>query len=106
MQKMMRQKDLVAALGVQQRVVTRWENDEARPRQKTLEKLAEVLGVTVEELTVQAKDEPFAALVDDPELQELLVDLPKLQQNQRDALKTVLRDMLAKCRMEAALRGA
>lgn len=101
---MMKQKDLVSALGVQQRMVTRWENDEALPRPKTLEKIAEVLGVSSEELLAQAHKAPLAQ-VDDPELQQLLQELPQLQANQKEALKTVIRDMLTKCRLEAALKG-
>ena len=104
MQKAMKQKDLVNALGVQQRMVTRWENDEALPRPKTLEKIAQVLGVAVDELLAEAHQAPVAQ-VDDPELQQLLRELPNLQPNQRDALKTVLRDMLTKCRLELALKG-
>lgn len=102
MQKMMKQKDLVNALGVQQRLVTRWENDEAIPRPKTLERIAEILGVSHEELLAQAHQ---TGQVDDPELQQLLHELPQLQPNQKEALKTVIRDMLTKCRLEAALKG-
>ena len=75
MQKAMKQKDLVNALGVQQRMVTRWENDEALPRPKTLEKIAQVLGVAVDELLAEAHQAPVAQ-VDDPELQQLLRELP------------------------------
>ena len=100
----MKQKDLVNALGVQQRMVTRWENDEALPRPKTLEKIAQALGVTQEELMAEAH-QASAVLADDPELQQLLRELPQLQPNQKEALKTVLRDMLAKCRLESALKG-
>ena len=60
MQKAMKQKDLVNALGVQQRMVTRWENDEALPRPKTIEKIARVLGVTPEELLAEAHPAPVA----------------------------------------------
>ena len=93
MQKLMKQKDLVAALGVQQRMVTRWENDEAQPRPKTLEKLASVLDVTVEELLADAHASPIARL-NDPELQDLVTHLPELLPEQQAALKQVIRDML------------
>ena len=104
MQKAMKQKDLVNALGVQQRMVTRWENDEALPRPKTLQKIAQVLGVTPDELLAEAHPAPVAQ-VDDRELQQLLPEPPNLQPNQREALKTVLRDILTTCRLEMALKG-
>lgn len=101
--KQYRQADLAEKLGIHQTLVARWENDKTRPRRKTLEKLANALDVPVESLLASGFERLPEAL-DDPELTELLQDLPKLTPPQREALKTFLRDMLKLSELQAVLR--
>jgi len=93
MQKQWKQKDLAEKLGIDQRHLVRWEHDQAKPRAKGLRRLAEVLEVSVEELTQEAERNPLSR-IEDPELKELVENIPLLNDAKQAALKTVLRDML------------
>ena len=75
------------------RQLVRWENDQARPRPKALEHLAEVLEVPLEEL-ISEESESSVENIDDPELQDLLGQIHELSTGKLEALKTVLRDMI------------
>jgi transcriptional regulator with XRE-family HTH domain len=101
--KQYRQSDLAEKLGIHQTLVARWENDKTRPRRKTLEKLANALDVSVQSLLASGFERLPEAL-DDPEMTGLLQNLPRLNQAQREALKTFLRDMLKLSELEAVLR--
>ena len=101
MQKTWKQKDLAEKLGVNQRQLVRWEHDQARPRLKALQRMAELFNVPIEELSESASPAP---ITDDPELQELLGHIPSLEPKQLEALKTILSDMVTKSRLEAVLR--
>ena len=92
MQKQWKQKDLAAKLGIDPRHLVRWEHDQAKPRAKALEKLAEVLEVTVPELLLDSQS-PLNRIAD-LELKELVENIPSLNAAKQEALKTVLRDML------------
>lgn len=93
MQKQWKQKDLAAKLGINQRHLVRWELDQAKPRPKGMKLLAEVLEVTVEELVEEAERSPLSR-IEDPELKELVENIPSLNESKQAALKIVLRDML------------
>lgn len=101
--KQYRQSDLAEKLGIHQTLVARWENDKTRPRRKTLERLAEALEIPVQSLLASGFERLPEAL-DDPELTDMLQNLPRLSQPQRDALKTFLRDMLKLSELQAVLR--
>lgn len=103
MQKQWKQKDLAEALGLHPRNLIRWENDQVRPRPKALQHLANVLGVTVEEL--ETGEAAAARFKDDPELLEIVDHILELSLPQREAIKLVVKDMLALRRMEKALQG-
>jgi transcriptional regulator with XRE-family HTH domain len=93
MQKQWKQKDLAELVGVDPRHLVRWEYDRSRPRQKAIEKLAEVLGVSVAELLSEADKNPLSQITD-PELKDLVENIPSLNPSKQEALKIVLRDML------------
>lgn len=56
-EKGMTQKDIADKLGITDKAVSKWERDVAFPDTATIPKLAEILGVSVEEL-MQAKAVP------------------------------------------------
>ena len=93
MQKQWKQKDPVAKLGINRRHLVRWELDQAKPRPKGMKLLAEVLGVTVEELVEEAERSPLSR-IEDPELKELVENIPSLNASKQAARKRGLRDML------------
>lgn len=100
-QKNMSQSDLATQLDVHPRHVTRWETDRIRPRAKTLQKIADALDASLDELLA---GERVAHLdLGDPELSELLAQVPRLEEHQKQALKTLLRDMLTRSQLEELL---
>lgn len=59
-EKGMTQKDIADQLGITDKAVSKWERDVAFPDTATIPKLAEILGISVEEL-MQAKAAPVPA---------------------------------------------
>lgn len=95
------QVELAERVGVSQSYLARWERGHAQPRPKALEKLAEALNVTVEELVTGGSAQLEVALgVSDGELVSLLQELQRLNESELEALKTVIRGLLARSRME------
>ncbi|MCW5866557.1 MAG: helix-turn-helix transcriptional regulator [Candidatus Eremiobacteraeota bacterium] len=92
-QKNWRQQDLADKLGVTPRQLIRWENDQVEISNKTIRKIAEVFGLTPEELTAAPAQSPFEQ-VEDVELRELLSFVPELGDQQTLALKIILREMV------------
>jgi len=92
-QKNWRQQDLADKLGVTPRQLIRWENDQVEISTKTIRKIAEVFGLSPEELTTAAAQSPFERVEDD-ELRELLSFVPELGDQQTLALKIILREMV------------
>lgn len=100
------QAELGERLGVHQSHVQRWESERFRPRDSSLAKIAEVLGTTVDELYRRDGDaEAMASTldIDDPELMDMIIDIPKLGEEELSALKVVLRNFLSQIRVREAL---
>lgn len=98
------QRDLAKLLGVSQSHVAKWETDKAQPRSKALERLAEALDVTVEEILaggLQGLEKTIN--IQDQELLGLLKELQHLSDGEIEALKTVIRGLLARSRIERSL---
>lgn len=104
-QKNLKQAELANTLGVNQSIIARWENDQMRPRKKSLEHLALALEVPYEELLVEDAANSIRDLKGlNPDLADLLQHLPKLAEDQIGALKIIVRDMLTRSQLESALR--
>ncbi len=106
-EKGLRQADVAETLGVHQSYVARWERDQMRPRAELLEKLAEVLDTPVQEL--QAADQKLSSRLleqHDPELVDLFRQAHRLEDQEREALKTFLKSMLTRADLEDALGRA
>ena len=89
------QAQLAERVAMTQAHINKLENDKMKPRPKTLERLAEALGVTVDELTL-ASQSPLASDIVrfDPELSQLLNQIAILTEEQRGALRTFLHSMI------------
>ena len=99
------QVELAKELGVHQSHITRWESDRVRPREGTLQKLASSLDSSVEELLVGGKEALASSFnIDDPELVELLSDIPKLEDEEVGALKILLKGLMSRIRVREALQ--
>ena len=92
-QKNWKQKDLAEQLGITARQLVRWELDQVHPRPNTIEQLAKVLGVTVEDLTMGSRSSAPPS-VEDEELRDLLKCIPEFDAYRLEGLKRVLRDMV------------
>ena len=104
-EKNLKQSELAEALGVNQSIIARWENDQMRPRKKSLEQLAQALELPYEALLVEDAAHAVKELRGlNPDLAELLQQLPKLAEDQIAALKVVVRDMLTRSQLESVLR--
>lgn len=99
------QRDFAEKLGVSQSHVARWESNRSQPRVKALEQIAEVLGVTAEEIMSGDQSNLEKALnIHDGELLQLLREVHNLTEKETDALKTVIRGLLARSRVELSLK--
>ncbi len=106
-QKNLKQADVGELIGVNQSVVARWENDQARPRKQNLIDLAAALDVSLESLLVQDASRAVKDLRGaNPDLADLLQQIPKLAEDQLAALKVVVRDMLTRSQLEGVLRAS
>ncbi len=66
-EKNMKQNELAERLGISAQAVSKWENDVSAPDISILPELADVLGVTVDELLTGEKKEAAVRLLDKPE---------------------------------------
>jgi len=89
--------ELAQRLGMHPNHVGRWEKNQMRPRSKTLEKLAELFEVRLEELIASEGEVSAQLAKEDPELAELVTQIPSLDQDEKAALRLFLRSMLT-CR--------
>lgn len=98
-------KELAERVEVHQTIVGRWESGTAQPRAKSLEKLADVFGISVEQIMAGDYVGVSQALrgTDDPDLMQLVLQLHKLSSQERDALKVVMKSMLARAQVAAAV---
>jgi len=104
--KNMTQRDLAEKLGVSQSHIARWETEKSQPRRKALEELADVLEVSVDEILAGGKESLKLALdIEDKELLSLLQELKNLSNKEVEALKTVIRGLLSRSRIESTLRA-
>ena len=97
----LKQSELAQKLGVTQSMVAKWEGEQARPRQQTLEQLAKVLGVSQEDLLKFGTEQTLLEAQAKPALRELLTQLPQLAEDQIDALRVIVRDMMMRSQMES-----
>lgn len=96
------QGDLAERLNIHQSMVTRWERDQVQPKSSTLERLAEALETTVEDLFSEnengAQKTTIRGLAN-RQLAELLSQVHELDAGDQEALTAVLDAMLTKRRI-------
>jgi len=98
MQKGLSQVELAQMLEIHPSQLNRWEKNTSQPRAQSLEKLATVLGFSVDELRAGDLHRVGHSLqeLDDPELFELFGQVHKLTRDERFALKTCMKAMLTR----------
>lgn len=90
------QAELADKVEVTQSVVARWEKNQVQPRTKALERIADALDVSIDQLLSGDYSKVAMRLneVDDPELVELLGQVDKMNTQERDALKVFMKAIL------------
>lgn len=102
----MTQKDLAAKLFVSAQAVGKWERDEATPNPETLSKIADIFGVTADELLGRPKETPLVN--GDPELTAYLEELrtrPEMRMLFDVTKDATLEDVQTAVKIIEALRG-
>jgi len=96
------QRELADLINIDNSMIARWENGKVLPRSATIQKIAEALEVSVDELLVAFADNPTLHHngLDDSELAELLNNVAVLEARDREALKAVLEAMYVRYRVK------
>lgn len=97
------QDELGEKLGMHPTHISRLENDRFRPKAETLARVAEVLGVTLDELLDKQEDQPK---IHDPQLLRTIQQVQELDQEDRMVVVRVVQALVAKKRMEQAINLA
>jgi len=100
------QSELAERLNIHQSMVTRWERDQVQPKSATLERLAQALGTSVEELFPEqdsqgAQKKATNRGLSNERLAKLLGQVHELDAADQEALTAVLDAMLTKRRIRA-----
>ena len=90
--------------------VSRMEKDKMQPRRSTLEKIAEVFKISIEDLLALAEKDTRALgqqlSEEDPELAALMSQVPLLTEEQKEALRVFLRSMVTCQRLQTLASGS
>ena len=99
------QKELGAIIGIEQKNISAYESGKLKPSQKTLEKFAFALGVSVDTLN---REEPEVGVLasSDPELLLLFQDLASLPADERSKLKWMLNLAIRQLRIQDVMRAS
>lgn len=98
------QKEMAAKLDVHAAHLSRWETDRVKPNLGTLRRIAETLGVSIEDLT--RDDSAPESQLEDQEFIRYLRELEQLDDEDRFVVKRVIEAMLTKKRVKKALGEA
>ena len=99
------QAELAERVGVSQSYLARWESGRVEPRPKALRKIAQALGVDINELAEERRAELEKSLgIQDTELLALFQEVQNLDNDELDALKILLRGLLSRSRLEQVLQ--
>tara|TARA_B100000678_G_scaffold108885_1_gene91227 strand:+ start:822 stop:1205 length:384 start_codon:yes stop_codon:yes gene_type:complete len=104
------QKDLAEKTEMHPNHVSRMEKDKMQPRRSTLEKIAEVFEIGVEDLLALAEKDTRVLgqqlSEEDPELAALMSQVPLLTDEQKEALRVFLRSMVTCQRLQTLASGS
>ena len=89
--------------------VSRMETDKMQPRRSTLERVAEVFGIAIDDVLALAGADTQTLTQqlseDDPELAALMSQVPLLGEEQKEALRVFLRSMVTCQRLQTLASG-
>jgi transcriptional regulator with XRE-family HTH domain len=84
-------------------MVARWEKGRVIPRPETLQKLAQLLEISEEELLSGKPSAKLEAVIEDPEMIRLLTQIRNLSERDRESLKAVIEAMLMRSQIKAVM---
>jgi transcriptional regulator with XRE-family HTH domain len=96
------QNRLAELLGVRPRVYSRWETGDAVPHFDTIVHMADILGVTLDELAGRT-DAPSQAIIRNPELNRLCRKVDQLSDEDQKALVVLLDSLVKRSRMDQVM---
>lgn len=96
------QEELADQVGINKRNISRYESGHVEPRKSTLRKLAEVLGISYEDL-IGTAGATAAGLPDDPKLLQLVNGISSLPQEKKDALLRIIDIVIRENRIQSAV---
>jgi transcriptional regulator with XRE-family HTH domain len=96
------QNRLAELLSVKPRVYSRWETGDAVPHFDTIVRMADILGVTLDELAGRT-DAPSQALIRNPELNRLCRKVDQLSDEDQKALVVLLDSLVKRSRMDQVM---
>ena len=110
----MTQDELAEKLNVAKGTLSTWERDDKRPSYQKLEKLCEVLNVSMNNLVEEIK-ESYSSIFDEPvwveaqpspkELEKFARDIAKLDHYGLEAINSILKVELYRCEVQGTLRS-
>ena len=103
------QKELAEQLEMHPNHVSRMEKVKMQPRRSTLERVAEVFGIAIDDVLALAGADTQTLTQqlseDDPELAALMSQVPLLGEEQKEALRVFLRSMVTFQRLQTLASG-
>lgn len=96
------QNRLAELLNVKPRVYSRWETGDAVPHFDTIVHLADILGVTLDEMAGRS-DAPPQAVIRNPELNRLYKKVDQLSDEDQKALLVVLDSLVKRSRVDQVM---
>jgi transcriptional regulator with XRE-family HTH domain len=96
------QNRLAELLNVKPRVYSRWETGDAVPHFDTIVRLADILGVTLDEMAGRT-DSPTQATIRNPELNRLYRKVDQLSDEDQKALLVVLDSLVKRSRVDQVM---
>tara|TARA_Y100000114_G_C11694682_1_gene295384 strand:- start:46 stop:393 length:348 start_codon:yes stop_codon:yes gene_type:complete len=96
------QEELAERVGIDKRNISRYEGGHVDPRKSTLRKMAEVFGITYEEMTGPVEIVSHE-IPEDPELLKLFTGVANLPKDKKDALMRVMEIVVREHRIQSAI---
>jgi transcriptional regulator with XRE-family HTH domain len=99
------QDDLGEKLGIDGRHISRYENDHVKPRQRVLQKMAELFETPLEQLLATNPPGTASITVQDPELRGYIEQIETLDAEDRLVVKRILKMMVTNKRVQSLMAG-
>ena len=97
------QAELADRVGINKQNISRYESGRVEPRKTTLRKLAEVFGISIDELMGTIAPANDDAVPQDPKLLKLIGEVEKLPEKDKEALIRLITIVIREHRIQSAI---